>query len=162
MTALAWSNGTHAESFGGARSPDARGTVWGATGAVPAFGPAGAVVVIRGSGARLSTAADASPVRRQEHVRRLIADGKAREALDVVFGWLDELLRRGDFAACDAALQTVELDGLDPMVALGFLVITRSAAASLRERAGLVERLRAWLPERVGPARAEDLLRRHG
>jgi hypothetical protein len=97
-----------------------------------------------------------------EQIRRLAAEGHPRKALDLVFGGLDQLLQQGDFAACDAVLGAVSLDGLDPMVALGFLVITQRAASALPGRAALVARLREWLPAQVGPGRAEELLRRHG
>lgn len=97
-----------------------------------------------------------------EKVRQLIVDDRPRAALDIVFKTFDDLLHAGNFDACGAILDGVVLDDLDPMVALGFLTITKAAAKYIPTRAAFVERVRPWLRDKIGEQRADHLLRTRG
>lgn len=82
-----------------------------------------------------------------------------RAALKRVYRALDELLRSGELATCDRILLSVDLDRLDPSVALGLLTMTLPARNDLPHRAALVARLRAHLLDRMDSHRVAELLR---
>lgn len=87
------------------------------------------------------------------------AAGHPRKGIDRVFVRFDDLLHAGDRATCAEILAAVEVEKLDPMVALGFLTITACVAHDLPTHAAFVARLRPWLVATIGTDRTEALIR---
>lgn len=92
-------------------------------------------------------------------VHALSSTGHPRAALDLVLQTTDDLLREGQWARCDALLEGVVLEGLDPMVAVGFLTATCVASGRLPAYSRLYARVAPWLRAQIGAERAEGLLR---
>lgn len=90
----------------------------------------------------------------------LAARGENDQALDLVFDTLDDLLLDGRVSDCEAALRAVDPARLPPVVAVGFLAITRSAEDRLRDvRAALRRRIEATYQHTMPAERLEQLLR---
>jgi hypothetical protein len=90
----------------------------------------------------------------------LAARGENDKALDLVFDTLDDLLLDGRVSDCEATLRAVDPARLPPVVAVGFLAITRSAEDRLRDaRAALRRRIEATYQHTMPAERLEQLLR---
>jgi len=94
-----------------------------------------------------------------ERVYRLVMEGREDAALDVVFERLDDVLSDGDFAAVDRVLADVNLSGLTPTVALGYLTMAWPAHRRLVNFDALRERIRPWMAAQLGDAETDNLLR---
>lgn len=94
-----------------------------------------------------------------EEIRQCVSRGRSQMALDIVFAEFDRRLNCGQFDECDKILSLVELDLIDPTVAIGYLTITKPAADRLPSRKGFFERVKSWMVYRLGEERTRALLK---
>lgn len=80
--------------------------------------------------------------------RKLEADGYSESALDLIYETIDEMLRSGRFAWCDAMLNEVDVDECSLDVLLALLTATSPAASKLSTRASFYSRVKVSLQER--------------
>jgi hypothetical protein len=93
-----------------------------------------------------------------DEIRRLVAEGRSDEALDIVFDVLDRWMTEGRFGEVDAVLAAVNLDDCDLTVAMGYVTAGSWAREHLPSYAAFVARVRPWMVARVGEMLAAELL----
>jgi hypothetical protein len=86
-----------------------------------------------------------APTRWLEEVYTLVEKDDPDAAIDVLFDHIDDLLIACEFEKCDRVLRSIDVKRLDRNLMIATLGITRSAAARLNERKGLVERVESKL-----------------
>jgi hypothetical protein len=92
-----------------------------------------------------------------QEIYRLVATDEKDAAVDILYERVDELHRRGEFAASDRVIAQVDLERLDTLLLVALLSITCPASHELQNRAKLVERIEARLME-LAPDRIEGLM----
>ena len=92
-------------------------------------------------------------------VYQTVERGDTDGATDMVFDRFDELLDRGDYAACEHILRRTDLEQLDSNLMVAFLVITLPAKGHLAEREPLYRRVERALTIDRGEDAAGELLR---
>jgi hypothetical protein len=91
-------------------------------------------------------------------VSQTVGRGDTDGATDTVFDRFDELLDRGDYAACDQILRRTDMEELDSNLMVAILVITLPAKGHLAERDPLYRRVKRALMEDRGEDAAGELL----
>ena len=79
--------------------------------------------------------------------------------IDEIFDKVDDLFLDGKFAEVDAMLPDVDPAALDECLTVAWLTITMAAKDKLRNRASLVDRVRAHFEEAEPAYRVNKLLR---
>jgi len=84
--------------------------------------------------------------------------GNDEDALLALYCGVDEMLRDGEFYACDEAIGSIKLESRSTVVLLGLLSITRTASDKLASRDAMAKKVCRIIHER-DPARETELLR---
>jgi hypothetical protein len=92
-------------------------------------------------------------------VYQAVARGDTDGATDEVYDRIDELLERGEFAACDRILERIDLGRLDSHLMVAFLVITLPARQHLHERGPFYRGVQRTLSKDRGQEAVESILR---
>ena len=94
-----------------------------------------------------------------DRVYQAVSRGDTDGATDEVFDRVDDLLERGDYAACDRILRQADLDRLDSNLMVAFLAITLPAREHLREREPLYRGVKQVLIGDRGKEAVGEILR---
>lgn len=87
----------------------------------------------------------------------LAASQDSDEAIDLLYGEIDQLLRDGDFHVVDRILRAILVERFSVLLLLAFASITSAAREHLASRGDFITRLRRRL-EATDPSRVEELL----
>jgi hypothetical protein len=90
-------------------------------------------------------------------LKRVALVSDEEDALDLIYGEVDELLCSGKFGDVDGLLGSIPVDSLSVVHLIGFVTITYAAREQLPEWCTFVARVRAHL-EGVEPTRVDSLL----
>jgi hypothetical protein len=123
--------------------------------------PEGQVVWTHGAGATelLRWEGEVAAIREfLDQVYRLSGADKVHAAGDLIFDFVQPLLKGGDFAACDRLLLMVDVSKLKPALRITFLFTTLTARRELRTREDYYSRVLKSLVDERGTERATKLL----
>ena len=80
---------------------------------------------------------------------------------DLIFDFIHDSLRKGDFAAVDRLLEAVNTSQLKPALLITFLSTTLMASKDLEPEDGYYERVLDVLSRERGPEKASRLLEKY-
>jgi hypothetical protein len=83
-----------------------------------------------------------------KQVAQLEKDGKVDDAIDIVFGWIDDLLLDGQFIEVDEILKSVDTVGVSTDTLLTLLTVTLAASHKLVHRRDFFRKVRRVLNDR--------------
>jgi hypothetical protein len=94
-----------------------------------------------------------------DELYELVKAGEYRRAMAHLFDFVDDRLLEGHYASCARILRAVDLDRLEPTIAIGILSITLQARAPLgADRQELVGRVEPYLLRRREREYVQELL----
>lgn len=94
-----------------------------------------------------------------ERVYQLSEADKVDDALDVVINLIDSMCHEGHFSDIDKLLGYVDVERLDPSIAMGFLTFTYPAREKLQKRDEYFVKLERRLMDTLPPKEVEENLR---
>jgi hypothetical protein len=81
-------------------------------------------------------------------VETLASEGQTRKALDMLYLFVDDLLKNGEYGRVDQLFSFVDLDRFGLQMSVGLLTITLKYKEQLPSRQDFYRRVRRWADER--------------
>lgn len=86
-----------------------------------------------------------------------VEEGEIDQAMEILFDYVDDLMDRGDFAACDQLILSTDLTKLNTNLLVGLLSILHVARAELKHYELILVAIEARL-EVIAPGRVDRLM----